>query len=421
VTDAARAIVAQVRRIPFIRVLRRRDFALLWAAMGLSRLGDFVTQVGLLVLVYRLTESSLALGSLVTLQLIPGILLAPLAGALVDRWDRRRVMIIADILRGLCVLALVVYPAVATIYFVGLTVSFVSLFFGPARRALIPQLVDDSELMAANSLGSSTVSLARVLGPALGGALVALCDVTVAFGFDAATFFVSAVLIGAMGRRSPGAANAGPAAGLGRAIGRGMRFLLSEPSLLTLLGLNVCVLLGIGACNVLLLVIIKDVLGASDAALGAMMSVEGVGGIVGMVLIGNLLAGVNPSRLVAGAVAFIGAGLIGVSVLPYLGGVIALVGGLGIAVVVFNVGAETVFQRRVPDRMRGLAFSVINSAAMATTLASAAGAGVAAEFVRPTVVLGTLGGLVLGGGLFGWLLLGRAGRSQPEEVSAEAG
>jgi len=404
--------LGRLQGLPFVRVLRKRNFALLWAAMALSHIGDFVNNVALLVLVYRLTGSGLALGGLVTLQMIPSVVLGPVAGALVDRFDRRLVMIVSDVLRGLCVLGLVVCPTVGAVYFTGLAVSFISLFFGPARRAVMPSLVDPEDLVAANSLVGGTQSVARVLGPALGTALLALYGVGAAFGFNAATFFVSAALIGAMGRRPSMGVRRGEGGGshsLGRAIGRGLRFLAGEADLLILTVLTVVVMVGVGACNVLLLVLVKDVIKAPDASLGVLMSVEGIGGIAGMVLVGNILAAVEPRRLVVGAVSVIGSGLVGLYLFRDILSVMAIIGLMGVAVVVFNVGAETVFQRRVPDTMRGLAFSVIGAAATASALVAAAAAGGLADLLGPTAILGGLGGFVLAGGLAGFLVLRGAG------------
>lgn len=157
------------------------------------------------VMVYQITGSMLQMGVMLGTVLLPAALFGLPAGALVDRFDRRRVMIAADVLRGLAVLAipLAVKQGIWYAYALAFIASTISLFFTPAKRALIPDLVPSRDLMASNSLDNASEAVAELAGLALGGVVVASIGFTWAFVMDGITFFFSAICILAVRYRQP--------------------------------------------------------------------------------------------------------------------------------------------------------------------------------------------------------------------------
>src|SRR5216683_6671187 len=178
--------------------LRQRNFALLWFGQLISLTGDYVLIVALPFYTYQLTGSVLATGVMFLVQALPGLFLGSLAGVFVDRWDRRWTMIASDLLRAGVLLFLLLVRSrdlVWIIYAVAFTEQLISLFFIPAKGAIIPNLVEEQHLMAANSLNSTSDAITRLVGPPLGGALLALSGLSSVVLIDSASYLISGIMI----------------------------------------------------------------------------------------------------------------------------------------------------------------------------------------------------------------------------------
>src|SRR5215213_10160604 len=182
-----------------LAVLRQRNFALLWAGGLISMLGDWLLFIALPFYIYDLTGSALATGAMFIAETLPILLFGSIGGVFADRWDRKKTMIVADLLRAALLLLLLVVRSpewLWAIYLVVFVQSSVGQFFNPAKGALIPQLVEESQLMPANSLNSLGVELTRLIGAPLGGALMALLGLSSVVIVDCVSFAISALLIG---------------------------------------------------------------------------------------------------------------------------------------------------------------------------------------------------------------------------------
>lgn len=177
---------------------RRPKFRSLWLAQVISLTGDWFNTIASVIIVNRYSASGLALGGLFIARALPPFLLGPVAGVVADRFDRRRVLILSDILRAgivLCFL-LVDRPGHLWLLYVLTALQFsVSAFFEPARAALVPALVETDELLVANTLSSITWSAMLALGGAIGGLTASLFGVRVSLVVDAASFLASAALV----------------------------------------------------------------------------------------------------------------------------------------------------------------------------------------------------------------------------------
>jgi MFS family permease len=138
-----------------LATLRHRDFALLWVAGFISVAGDFALLVALPLHAYALTGSAVATGGVFAATLLPSVLLGSIAGVFVDRWDRKRTMVVTDLARTFVLLPLLLLPdTLAAIYAVTAILGTVGPFFGPAEGALLPTLVGKERLVSANALNS---------------------------------------------------------------------------------------------------------------------------------------------------------------------------------------------------------------------------------------------------------------------------
>src|SRR5690349_7415083 len=182
--------------LSFLRL--RPAFRSLWLAQVISLTGDWFNTIASVILVNRYAASGLAVGGLFIARALPPFLLGPVAGVIADRFDRRKVMILSDVLRAgivLCFL-LIDRPERLWLLYVLTVLQFsVSSFFEPARAALVPSLVKSDELLTANTLASITWSAMLTLGGAIGGLTASLFGVNVSLVVDSLTFLASAALL----------------------------------------------------------------------------------------------------------------------------------------------------------------------------------------------------------------------------------
>jgi MFS family permease len=187
--------------IKFRDVLKERNFFFLWLGQVISNFGDRLNQMALVALVYQRTPgSAMALAKLISFTVIPVFIIGPVAGVLIDRLNRRHLMIIADILRGLLVLAIPLFIMANQILLIYLAVFLIftlSRFFIPSKMALIPELVSKEKLLVANTLSDTTHMIGNVAGLVVAGIIVNIPAIGAIGGFymDAASFFISAALI----------------------------------------------------------------------------------------------------------------------------------------------------------------------------------------------------------------------------------
>ena len=180
-----------------LALLTQRNFLLLWAAHTISILGDYVFFIAVTFWMYERTGSAEATGAVLIVSTVPVVLFAPLAGMIVDRWDRRRIMLGAESARAVLFLgllvAVLVRPSVLwPIYVVAFVQSALAAFFWPARSALLPQMIKSSALLASNSLYMLSDSVVRILAPSL-SALILLClGLPGIIVLNAASFIISA-------------------------------------------------------------------------------------------------------------------------------------------------------------------------------------------------------------------------------------
>lgn len=181
-----------------LATLRQPNFALLWTAGLVSQIGNWVLIAALPFYVYERTGSTLASGMIWIAYTLPGLLLGSVAGVFVDRWDRKRTMVVVNLLQAALMLVLLLMGSAEwlwLVYLVALLESALGQFFAPAENSLLPSLVGEERLLQANALNSLNNNLARVVGPSLGGALFGFFGLQAVVLVDSASFLVAGVLI----------------------------------------------------------------------------------------------------------------------------------------------------------------------------------------------------------------------------------
>ena len=183
-----------------LRSLKYPAFLLLWLGQTTSRVGDFMYEIALAWWVLQKTGSAALMGAVLIFAFTPAVIFYLIGGVVVDRLSRIRLMFLSDLARGIVALvvsalALVDRLEIWEIFAASLIFGFVDAFFQPAYAALVPQLVPESDLPSANSLSSISTNLGRVLGPAVGAAVIALLGIPFAFYVNAFSFMLSALFL----------------------------------------------------------------------------------------------------------------------------------------------------------------------------------------------------------------------------------
>jgi MFS family permease len=356
-----------------IKLLRRRNFALLWWGSLISDTGDWFLAIGLPIAVYLLTGSALITSTVFIAELVPALLLGSIAGVFADRWDRRRLMVIVSLLQAVGLLPLLLVHSAQQIwivYAVSIGEAILAQFFLPAANALLPRLVDEQDLVPANSLNSISQALARLIGSPLGGLVVGLLGLRGSVLLDACSFLIAGLLIAAM-RVAPQARQAEPArasASWGVFWGEwidGLRLVWRSPRLAVLLLVAGLQGFAQGIFQVLYIVFVLEILHGGDAGVGLLRGVQAIGSLLGGLVIGLLGARLSAARLVgAGAMAF---GVIDLAIwnaprfFPSLVLAAALFILAGIPGVGMATGANTLLQTEAADQFRGRVFGAFNT------------------------------------------------------------
>jgi predicted MFS family arabinose efflux permease len=403
---------------PYLALLRaNRDFRRLYAAQLISFAGDWFATVALLGLVLETTGSALAASLVVVLQMAGFAFSSPLAGVLADRFDRRRLMVAADIARiPIALLPLLAHDA-ATIWiaFVSLVLlSVAGAIFEPASSAALPNLVEEHELSRANVLIGSAWGTMLAIGAGLGGLAAATLGRDAAFVIDAATFAVSAALI--VGIRRPfqqprPTSTDGTAIHAGGAIDAvrtALRFArASKPVASFLLSKST---FGVGTGVILMLAVFgRDVFHAGDVGIGLLFAARGLGALFGP-FVARGLVGMDHRGLATGIAFSLLAAIVCYGLFP-LAPTIWLAAPLVVGAHLGG-GAQWMLstyglQRAAPDAIRGRLFSFDFGLVTLTIGISTLAAGAIAELLEPQIAVWTMVGLLAIAGS-GWIWFSRS-------------
>ena len=350
--------------------LRQRDFFLLWTAGLISYIGNWMLAIARPVVVYQLTGSTLAVGGVILAAALPGVLLSSFAGVFVDRWERRRTMVILNLLLGLSILPLMLVQTADHLWIVYL-VTFVQAtlgqFFAPAENAMLPLLVDEKHLVSANALNALNNNLARLIGPAIGGLTLSTLGLSGIVQVDALTYALAALLIALISVTSQPASTTHPdkLRQFGRDWREGLRVVRHDHMLLILFICAALMAVGEGAISTLFVPFVTDVLHGEALQLGWLMSAQAVGGIIGGLVIGWIGKHVLPLRLFIVSSALFG--VIDLVIFNYS----LFTEGLWIALILFVIvgipaiglgtGFDTLIQSRTRDQFRGRVSGSLNT------------------------------------------------------------
>ena len=406
------------------QLLANRPLTKLLVGEFISGIGDWLYIVAIFVVIYRESGDPALVGLFGAVRVIPYIVLSVPAGLVADRFERRLVLLVSDIWRGSVMVVLTVLVAanapVLLIAALAILATCGSAFFYPAMGAYMPSLVtDERQLGPANSAWASLQNISFIFGPAIGGVLLALGGVTLAFILNALTFIVIAVILWTLPREAkkdvPAKVEAVAASSD-----------LAPPSrprvaTLPLAGLGIIqIMVGFldTGMQVLTVILAINVLHAGEAGNGYLNAAIGVGGLIGALGSGVLVLRRSlRGPLLIGAVTF-GVGLAALGAFPVLLVALVTIAVAYSGALLLDVVLTTIFQRVVPDELRGRWIGVFVTGA---TLAGAAGALVMPVLVvnvGAAPVLGVSGLAVVVATVAGLALIGKAVTREPSKFEA---
>jgi len=406
----------RIRAHPYIRLAMDARFVSFWLAQTISLFGDRLHQVALGVLVYGITDSPLLTGLVFLVATLPNILLGPIAGTFVDRWEHRTVLIVSDVIRAGLVLLLPIAAAVnvAMVYPLVFAVTTVSLFFRPAKVALVPRIVKREDLLAANSATWTADTLADIGGFPLAGLFVAFvgAELAIVFWVDAATYLLSALLLVGISvpplvRKVVPRARGALAAFFGELV-EGWQFLRGQPPLIQNTLVSALAQMSVGVTLALTVVYARDWLDGLiipyPQNYAAIETAIGVGNLVGGLTVGAFGARLRKGWLVVGGFIVMGLATVGLGMTGNV--LLALVAAalIGIANLVYVIPTQTLFLELTPIEMMGRVVAFRASLVFGSMTAAMGIAGVLAEQIPVGLVIAGFGALTCLAGVIGALL-----------------
>ena len=402
--------LARVRRHPYVRLALNSSFSALWMGQLISLFGDRLHQVALATVVYLTTGSPLATGLVFMVATLPNLLFGPLAGTLVDRWEHKEVLIVSDVLRAAVVLLIPVTVSihVGLVYPLVFIVTTISIFFRPARVAVLPRIVNEEDLLTANSALWVAETSADIIGYPIAAIFVAALGTAVplAFWIDAVTYVGSAVLLSAMIVAPRIRTIVAAERGFVGELKDGWRFLRAEPTLLANTVQATVAQFSIGVLLALTIIYAEEVLDGSwgfdfRAIFGILEMGIGAGNLIGGFVIGLVGTRFAKGRMIIVGYSLMGVCMIALAMAGDLAPALGLMFGIGVANMVFVIPSQTLFQERTPNDLMGRVVS-FRFALVGGAMTIAMGiAGVLGEFLPSAFVIGIFGVMTLGAGLGG--------------------
>lgn len=377
-------------------LLRNASFRAVWIAAIISGLGDRIAAIALYLLIYRLSGNPMDLGILAATQIVPAIILGPVAGLVCDRFNRKHVMVISDLLSALVVASVPLVSTPTQVYALAVLLGCGRQFTGPARMALLPDVVGRDHVGGANSLLMLTRNVVLLVGPAAGGALVAWQGTDPAFWVDALTFIASAAVLTfglQHARAAAPLAMAAAAAGaetavvvdetpspqrtlrqrvteLWRDVNAGLTGVVAHPGLRLAFGFFAILTFVTAMQQPLIVVFVKDVLAGSDRELGFIIAAAGLGGILGALTGAVAVSRRHPLRVIALLTAIDGALLLVFAVNRDVRVALVLFALFGAVATLAQIALATFLQQVAPDDKRGRTFGWLGTVVGPLSLAA---------------------------------------------------
>jgi len=355
-------------------LLKDRNFSLLWFSQIISNFGDRLNQMALIGLIYARTPgSTMELAKLLSFTMIPVFLIGPIAGIYVDRWNRKYTMVACDVLRGLLVLfipfIIIRSKSMVPIYALVFIIFSITRFFLPSKMSIIPDIVHKDRLLLANSMTTTTMMIATIVGFGLGGILVAWLGPQGGFYVDAVTYFISAAMVSLVALKAKKIDLVSARERLKLIIEKtiigdikeGLVYFKGNKEIRLVANTMFLVMAGVGSIYIIIIVFVQQALGSSTRHLGLLAMLLGAGLFLGSMSYGRFGARFCKKKVINAGLSITGLAIavfaVALRLWPsfYIAALLSVVLGLFAAPIV--VSSNTLLHEVMADKMRGRIFS----------------------------------------------------------------
>lgn len=389
-------------------IFRKRDFSLMWSAQLVSTIGESLTDLAAAILIFSLTDSAFAVGAILMVTAIPTLVFGLFAGVFVDRFDKKKILLLANLLRGFIVLGIPLAftmaqsgvisedLAIAALYGLVFISASVRQFFDPAWEAVLPEIASEEELTQANSFLAVSSFGSTAVGFAAAGLLFAT-DPLLPFYIDAVTYFVAFALLLLVRVPKGGAPEKSSISVVAENLKSGARYLWRTPILRSIFLTGAPVFLGFGLWNVLLLPMAIRELDATEFEYGLQEGLTSVGFVVGSFFMARLGDRLPEGAWIVSATIAMGAFGVLYGLAPDINYAIVIVTITGFLNAPMSIARRLLLQRHIPRDMRGRVFSAMFVSRDVLFLLGMIGAGLADVFrVRDLIIVASLVLIVAG-------------------------
>jgi CRP-like cAMP-binding protein/Na+/melibiose symporter-like transporter len=341
-------------------IFRNRNFSYMWTGQLVSTMGSALTSLAASIYIFRLTNSAMSVGLMLMATAAPSLLVGLFAGVLVDRFNRKWIMITADLIRAMLVLLIpfLVPLSVIWLYVIVLLTSAIGQFFDPAHESVLPEVASEQELAAANSLMAISAFGSTAIGFAASGLIAARTNISWAFYLDAVSFLFSAACIFLIRIKPLQAEEDTSAAVVVKNLKAGLRQLFDTPILRSLFTAQIPTLLAFGLSNALLLPFALRALKATEFEYGLQEGLTSIGFVIASLLLAGLFDRMREGIWIASG--YLGMALAGIAYsfthsIPLAIIIVAISGFFNAPA---SIARRLVVQRNTPREMRGRVNSV---------------------------------------------------------------
>jgi predicted MFS family arabinose efflux permease len=384
--------------------LRGREFGLVWLSGLISDTGDWLLMIALPLYVFAITGSAIGTSTVFLAELVPVLVLGPLLGVFVDRFDHRRTMIVVNVAQGIALLPLLLVTPdrIWIVYVIAAVQAALAAGFNPARYSLLPRLVPTAQLGSANSLIAVSDNLSRLVGAPIGGLVFVTSGLVGVVMLDAASYLLSAILVWLSRSSHPvPAADAVPASagdsapahpvGFVRELLGGFATIRRTRPLSALLAIEAVASVAQGIFLVLFVVYVVRILDASEAEVGLLRGVQAIGGVLGGLIVGVLARRLSSRVLIGwGFLVFGVLALVTWNFSPVSTGIafyVAFFIAMGIPAVSVGAGMMTMLQTVTPQSAMGRVVATVGTSAQAAQGVGLLLGGLVADRLGVVVVL----------------------------------
>jgi len=365
------------------KALKNRNFALVFFGQWVSNIGSSINFIAITWLTLMLSDAVLSLGILLVLLKIPSIIIGPFAGVIADKYNKKNIIIISDIVRGLLSLLMMFYSnSINMIFLLMLIQTVIDVFFSPAIRSILPQIVDKDELMIANSMSATSSQISRLIGPAIGGVLIGLIGVKLIFLLNGISFLFSALTeLFISYKHILEEKNEELKNTFKEDFNDGLKYIMSHNLIKFVIIFFAVGSIPFGAIHVLNLAYLNKILNLTSEAYGLVMTFYSLGVIIGSITISKINEKFTEIQMMVLGLGFFGIFYILFSIVNFLPVLILMFGICGISSAILNISYGVYLQKYIEPSKLGRVFSIDIALGNTILLIASGLAGIFADYI----------------------------------------